>query len=138
MHTTVAGKDLMLYNILVVDDDKNTAVYLADLLRLLGHTVNVAFGPRGALYKLNNVIPDMLFLDVNMPGVDGLEICRYLRRDPATAKIPVVIVSANDERAHQEAAFLAGANYYIVKPAMIEDLEKAIEQVMSPAMPSHD
>jgi CheY-like chemotaxis protein len=126
----------MPYNILVVDDDKNTAVYLADLLRLLGHNVSVAFGPRGALYKLNNGMPDMLFLDVNMPGVDGLEICRFLRRDPATANVPVIIVSANDEKAHQDAAFLAGANYYIVKPAMLDDLEKAIAEVMAPATPS--
>jgi CheY-like chemotaxis protein len=45
-------------------------------------------------------------------------------------------VSANDEKAHQDAAFLAGANYYIVKPAMLDDLEKAIAEVMAPATPS--
>ena len=125
----------MPYNILVVDDDKDTANSLADLLRLLGHTVAVALGPRGALYKLNNVIPDALLLDVNMPGVDGLEICRYLRRDPATANVPIIIVSANEEKAHQEAALQAGANYYIVKPAMLDDLELALDRVMSPAVP---
>lgn len=126
----------MSYSILVVDDDKTTAMYLADLLRMLGHRVDVAFGPRGALYKLNDLRPDILFLDVNMPGVDGLEICRYLRRDPATAFIPVVIVSANEERAHQEAALRAGANYYIVKPAMLDDLERAIKDVMLRPAPS--
>jgi CheY-like chemotaxis protein len=125
----------MPYNILVVDDDKDTANSLADSLRLLGHTVAVAFGPRGALYKLNNVIPDALLLDVNMPGVDGLEICRYLRRDPTTAHVPIIVVSANEEKAHQEAALQAGANYYIVKPAMLDDLERALGQVMSPAVP---
>jgi CheY-like chemotaxis protein len=125
----------MPYNILVVDDDKKTANSLADLLRLLGHTVSVAFGPRSALYQLNNVIPDVLLLDVNMPGVDGLEICRYLRRDPTTAGVPIIIVSANEERAHQEAAIQAGANYYIVKPAMLDDLERALGRVMTPAAP---
>jgi CheY-like chemotaxis protein len=125
----------MLYNILVIDDDKNTAMYLADLLRLMGHNVTVAFGPRGALYKLSEVVPDVVFLDVNMPGVDGLEICRYLRRDPATADVPVVVVSANEEKAHQEEALLAGANHYIVKPAMFDDLQKALDQVMTPATP---
>jgi CheY-like chemotaxis protein len=128
----------MPFNILVVDDDKDTANSLADLLRLLGHTVAVALGPRGALYKLNNVIPDVLFLDVNMPGVDGLEICRYLRRDPSTASVPIVIVSANEEKAHKDAALRAGANYYIVKPAMIEDLERALNHVTSPAVPPHN
>ncbi len=125
----------MPYNILVVDDDKNTANYLADLLRLLGHTVDVALGPRGALYKLNQSIPDILCLDVNMPGVDGLEICRYIRRDPRTGNMPIIIISANDEKAHKDAAFMAGASYYIVKPAMIEDLEVALAQVMKSPQP---
>ncbi len=125
----------MLYNILVVDDDKNTAMYLADLLRLMGHNIVVTFGPRGALHKLGEVVPDVVFLDVNMPGVDGLEICRYIRRDPSTAQVPIVIISANEEKAHQDAAIQAGANYYIVKPAMFEDLQKALERVMTPAAP---
>src|SRR5262249_45533904 len=116
----------MPLRIVVVDDDKATATSLADSLRLLGHQVIVALGPRGALTQLNRLVPDMVFLDMNMPGVDGLEICRYLRRDPRTARIPIVIVSANEEQAYKDAARKAGANYYIVKPAMIEDLERAI------------
>src|SRR5258708_23035111 len=123
----------MPYNILVIDDDKTTANYMADQLRLLDHKVAVACGRRGGLFQINHAVPDVLFLDVNMPGVDGLEICRYLRRDPKTAKVPIVVVSANEEKAHQDAAFKAGANYYIVKPAMMDDLEKALAQVMAPA-----
>ncbi|HVO41557.1 MAG TPA: response regulator [Aggregatilineales bacterium] len=123
------------YNILVVDDDKKTANYLADMLRLLGHTVSVALGPRSAINRLGEVIPDVLFLDINMPGVDGLEICRYLRRDPISADLPIVVVSANEEAAHKQNAFMAGANYYIVKPAMLEDIEKAIAAVLRPDAP---
>ena len=123
----------MPYNILVIDDDKTTANYMPDQLRLLDHKVAVAFGPRGGLFQLNHAVPDVLFLDVNMPGVDGLEICRYLRRDPKTAKVPIIVVSANEEKAHQDAAFKAGATYYIVKPAMMDDIEKALAQVMAPA-----
>jgi len=51
----------MFYNILVVDDDKQAATYLADMLKLLGHTVSLAIGPRSALGKLGEVIPDVLF-----------------------------------------------------------------------------
>jgi twitching motility two-component system response regulator PilH len=127
----------MLYNALVVDDDKKTANYLADMLRLLGHTVTVAIGPRSALNKLSEVIPDVLFLDINMPGVDGLEICRYLRRDPVSETLPIVVVSANEEQLHKQNAYAAGANYYIVKPAMMDELEKALELVLSPDAPQN-
>jgi CheY-like chemotaxis protein len=120
----------MYYNALVVDDDKTMADCLADLLRLLGHTAVVAPSPRAALHSLMRRIPDVLFLDVNMPGIDGLEVCRYLRREPAIKDLPIIIVSANDGEAHQQAALQAGANFYIVKPAMIEDVESALQQVM--------
>ena len=125
----------MAYRILVVDDNKQTAGFLADMLNLLGHNVSLALGSRGAIYRVKQIKPDVIFLDVNMPGVDGLEVCRYLRRDPVTEKLPVVIVSANDEQAHKDAAIAAGANYYIVKPPTIEDIEKALMQVMSPGAP---
>src|SRR5215470_13564554 len=125
----------MAYRILVVDDNKQTAGFLADMLNLLGHNVSLALGSRGAIYRVKQIKPDVIFLDVNMPGVDGLEVCRYLRRDPVTEKLPVVIVSANDEQAHKDAAIAAGANYYIVKPPTIEDIETALMQVMSPGAP---
>jgi CheY-like chemotaxis protein len=134
----------MGYRCLVVDDDKRTADFLADQLRLLNHTVVVAYGPRAALAQLNFDRPDIVFLDVNMPGIDGLEICRFLRRDPRTRNIPIIVVSANEEKAHQEAAHLAGANYYIVKPAMLDDVEKALVHITNSAkqpaapLPKHD
>lgn len=125
----------MPYRILVVDDNKQAAGFLADMLILLGHNVALALGSRGAIYRVKQVKPDIVFMDVNMPGVDGLEVCRYLRRDPVTAAIPVVIVSANDEQAHKDAALAAGANYYIVKPPTMEEVERALAQVMSPSAP---
>ena len=100
----------MLCNVLVVDDDRRTAESLAAMVGVLGHTVGVAFGPRMAIQMLNEVIPDVIFLDVNMPTVDGIEVLRYLRRDPYTATVPVVIVSAEDGPAHKQRASEAGAN----------------------------
>jgi DNA-binding response OmpR family regulator len=123
----------MNYKILVVDDNKATANSLAELLQMLGHQVRVAYGPRGALHQFYSGIPDLLFLDLNMPIVNGLDICRYLRSQSATAKMPIIVISANEEQSYKDAASRAGANYYIVKPAMLDDLEKAIENVMVPA-----
>ena len=122
----------MPYNILVVDDDKTTADATADMLRLLDHHVTVAYGPRAAMAQIGLATLDIVFLDINMPGVSGIEVCRYLRRDPRLATLPIIVVSANDEKHYKEAAFGAGANGYIVKPAMLEDLEAALRHVKPP------
>jgi CheY-like chemotaxis protein len=123
------------YNILVIDDDKTTADATADLLRLLDHNVIVAYGPRAAMTQVAFTAVDIVFLDINMPGVSGIEVCRYLRRDPNLANLPIIVVSANDEKPYKEAAFNAGATGYIVKPAMLEDLEAALRHVKPPATP---
>src|SRR4051794_17215962 len=122
----------MAYRVLIVDDNKNMLACLADMLGLLGHNVQAVFGPGNAMRKLSETAMDVLLLDVNMPGVNGLEVCRYARRDPTLARLPIIIVSGNADKADQDAAFQAGADYYIVKPAMIDDLEIALEKVMQP------
>lgn len=121
----------MLYNVLVVDDDRRTAQGLAAMIGVLGHTVGIAYGPRMAIQQLNEVIPDVIFLDVNMPGVTGLEVLRYLRRDPYTANVPVVIVSANDSAEEKKQALEAGANHYIVKPPTMEEIESALARMLA-------
>lgn len=120
----------MLYNVLVVEDDRQTAESLAAQLGVLGHTVAISLSPRAALQQLNQVIPDVIFMDMNMPGVNGLEVLRFLRRDPTTAAVPVVIVSAEEEDEIKKAAREAGANHYIVKPPTIEQLEEALANVI--------
>ena len=120
----------MLFNVLVVEDDRRTAQGLADQLGMLGHTVAIAYGPRMALQQLNQVIPDVIFMDINMPGVNGLEVLRFLRRDPVTAEVPVIIVSANDEKEAINLATRAGANDYLIKPPTIEEIEVALAKVV--------
>jgi CheY-like chemotaxis protein len=125
----------MRYNILIVEDDRQMAQSLAALCGVLDHNVTVCYGTRMAIQQLNEVIPDVIFMDINMPGVDGLEMVRFLRRDPVTAEVPVVIVSAEEQSSAKKAAIDAGANYYIVKPPMIEDLEKALDEVVKLDIP---
>lgn len=128
----------MGYKAMVIDDDKRTADFLADQIRLLGHTVKTGYGPRAALSQIIFDVPDVLFLDINMPGIDGLEVCRFLRRDVRTSNLRIIVVSANEEKAYQDAAIEAGANYYIVKPAMMEDIENALSLVMGPEHQAKD
>ncbi len=125
----------MRYNVLIVEDDRQMAQSFASMFTVLGHNVAVCYGTRMAIQQLSEGIPDVVFMDINMPGVDGLEMVRYLRRDPLTAQLPVVIVSAEDQISAQKAAKEAGANYYIVKPPALEDLEKALEEVVKLDLP---
>jgi two-component system phosphate regulon response regulator PhoB len=125
----------MLYNVLVVEDDRQTAESLVAQLGVLGHTVAMALSPRVALQQLNQVIPDVIFMDMNMNGVSGLEVLRFLRRDPTTAAVPVVIVSAEEADSIKLAAREAGANYYIVKPPTLEQLEEALALVLNGTPP---
>ncbi len=120
----------MLYNVLIVEDDRQMAQSLAAQVGVLGHTVVIAYGPRMAIQQLNQVIPDVIFMDLNMPGLNGLEVLRFLRRDPTTATVPVVIVSASDNQETITAALEAGANDYIVKPPTIDAIEQALARVV--------
>ena len=125
----------MLYNVLVVEDDRRTAAGLAQQVRVLGHTVAVALGPRMAMRHLSEVIPDVILLDINMSGVNGLEVLRFLRRDPVTADVPVIMISANDSETMIRAAMDAGANHYIIKPPTIEQIEEGLEKVIAQHAP---
>jgi len=120
----------MLYNVLIVEDDRRTAQGLAAQISVLGHTVVIAYGPRMALQQLNQVIPDVIFMDINMPGVNGIEVLRFLRRDPYTERVPVIIVSANDDQETINSAMEAGANHYLVKPPTLEEIEIALSEVL--------
>lgn len=127
----------MLYNVLIVDDDRRTAESLAAQVCVLGHTVATAYGPRMAMQHLSEVIPDVIMLDLNMPGVNGLEVVRFLRRDPATVRVPVVIVSAIDAQETIQQALASGANHYLIKPPTIEDIETAFDAVLHDSPPPH-
>ncbi len=120
----------MQYNVLIVDDDKFMADSMADLITSLGHNPLAVYSSRSAMNILNEAIPEIIFLDVNMAGVDGLEVCRYIRRDPHTASIPIVVVSANDTKADIDAAYAAGANAYIIKPISTDDVEAIINRLL--------
>ena len=116
---------------LVVDDARVAANTIAQALELIGYEAQVAYGPRPALELVAQRIPDVILLDINMPGIDGVEVCRYLRRDPRTAQVPIIAVSSETQEAMVDQAYEAGANAFLSKPIDIDALEKVLEQVLS-------
>ena len=108
--------------ILIVDDAPASLGLLQDMLRGRGHRTFVATSGERALDLAQRVQPDLILLDVMLPGLDGLETCRRLKAEPTTADIPVIFVSACSETEDIVAGFDCGAADYIAKPLRLPEV----------------
>jgi DNA-binding response OmpR family regulator len=116
--------------ILVVDDD----ITITDLMKMLfmveGHQPTVVNDSTKALEMARAVNPDLITLDLMMPALTGLEVCALLKADPLLTHIPIVIISAKDDRETKNEAFRLGAKDYIVKPFVVDELLERIKTMM--------
>jgi PAS domain S-box-containing protein len=109
-------------HVLIADDNADMREYLTNLLRTSGYQVSDVTDGQQALEAIRSQVPDLVISDVMMPGLDGLQLLTALRRDPRTAALPVLLLSA---RAGQEASiegFQAGADDYLLKPFAAQEL----------------
>ena len=114
---------------LVIDDNRTTADALKQMLAVLGLKARVAYGSSPAMTLLGSgFIPNFIFLDINMPGVDGTEILAYLRREPELIPVPVFIVTSDDQPETRRKVMKLGATAMIIKPATIDVLENALKK----------
>ena len=116
--------------ILLADDNLANRETLVDFLEFLGNKVLIATTGEEALQVLESVIPDLILMDVQMPGMDGLEATRRLRADERFAHIPVIAVTALAMPGDRERCLSAGANEYISKPVGLKNLEELIKNVL--------
>ncbi|MEO1354068.1 MAG: response regulator [Cyanobacteria bacterium J06635_15] len=110
--------------ILVVDDQPHSLALLTEVLEHEKYEVWPATSGADALKKAGMLLPDLILLDVNMPGMNGYEVCRQLKADPRTQLIPVIFVSALDESCDKVQGFSVGGTDYITKP--IDTLETLV------------
>jgi CheY-like chemotaxis protein len=116
--------------VLVVDDDKAIVELLSRTLKQRGHAVMAAFDGREAMAALSRQRPDAILLDLKMPVMDGYEVLEALKHDPATADIPVVIMSAyRFDQARADTLKLAAAR--VCKPFDVEDFVTQVEAVIT-------
>lgn len=113
--------------ILIVDDEPANLQLLADLLKQRGHKVRVAPDGQLALNYIDRQKPDLILLDVNMPDMDGFEVCRRLKDNPDWAMIPVIFISASDEEQNIVRSFAAGGVDYVTKPFHSAEVEARVE-----------
>jgi PleD family two-component response regulator len=109
-------------DILIVDDTPANLNVLSAILGKRGYRVRPAINGALALKAAQKVAPDLILLDVQMPGMDGYEVCRQLKADSQTRDIPVVFISALDDVLDKVEAFEVGGADYITKPFQIEEV----------------
>jgi two-component system sensor histidine kinase/response regulator len=112
--------------ILVVDDNPTNLRMLVDYLREIGYRTLVANSGERALAQLERVQPDLILLDVMMPGIDGFETCRRIKAVPAAVDIPIIFMTALSETQHKLDGFQAGAVDYVTKPFQQEEMSARI------------
>ncbi|MDF5715583.1 MAG: response regulator [Rhizonema sp. NSF051] len=119
----------LLGTILIVEDSPSELELMSYYLKESGYNVIKATGAREALEKALSEQPDLIVTDVVMPGMSGFELCRSLKRNPATRKVPIVICSSKDQEIDRLWALRQGADAYVTKPFTREQLLRAIKSV---------
>ncbi|MEM7579384.1 MAG: response regulator [Cyanobacteria bacterium P01_A01_bin.80] len=108
--------------ILIVDDNINNIRILSDVMQMQGHSVSVASNGENALNELQTISPDLILLDIMMPGMDGFEVCRRLKAWDKTKDIPIIFMTALSDTADKVKGLKLGAVDYITKPFQQEEI----------------
>jgi putative two-component system response regulator len=110
------------YHVLVIDDDPNVRDILSDLLKRERCVVHTAESGLSGIAAARAELPDLILLDVMMPDLDGFSVCRMLRDDPLTAEVPIIMITALDDRLSRLEGVKAGADEFLSKPVELSEL----------------
>ena len=117
-------------SVLVVDDDTEIRQLLCKMLSMMGYHPFEAVNGLDALDRVQEKIPDAMILDVMMPKMDGITLCKALRKDASTANIPIIMLSGKAQQEDIDIGIQAGANRYLPKPTSMGVLLKHLQEVM--------
>lgn len=118
---------MSIHNILLVDDSKTELHYLSDLLSRRGFSVRTAENSDEAMRRLNEGKPDLILMDVVMPGMNGFQLTRAITRDPRFADVPVIMCTSKGQETDRVWGLRQGARDYVVKPVDADDLMAKIQ-----------
>lgn len=116
--------------VLVVDDEADLAAILANRLRRAGYEATLAGDGLAALELIGRDRPDLVLLDVRMPRLDGIETLRRLRRGGSTARLPVIVMTANAEASDRARALEAGADACLAKPFETAEMLARVRELL--------
>ncbi|HNS34468.1 MAG TPA: response regulator [Mesotoga sp.] len=114
--------------ILIVEDEKNIVLSLKLMLEKMGHDVVCTRSGVEALEISRKISPDLVLLDIVLPGMDGFLVCQAMRKESDTSKTPIIFISALSREEDIKKALNAGANEYIVKPFTPEKIRETVEK----------
>lgn len=115
--------------VLVVDDSPTERFYLADILHRNGYQTEMAENGEEGVAKAKELLPDLVLMDVVMPGINGFQATRMLSKDAVTSGIPVIMCTSKGQETDRLWAMRQGAAAYLVKPIAAEDLIAMIQQM---------
>jgi CheY-like chemotaxis protein len=116
--------------IIIVEDEPDTAEMFAEMMKVLGLRVFKSFGGTRAIAMISEKKPAAVILDIMMPDLSGIEVLKYMRRDPRLMNIPVIIVSAKGMPSDIQSGLDAGATHYLTKPVSFVDLKQAVQDAI--------
>ena len=118
----------MTAKILIVDDDPDICHFFQKILTEMGYEVSTASGARESLTRITRDPPDVLFLDIKMPKMDGLECLRRVRK--IKRKLPIVMITGYGDLKSAQEAMRLGADEYISKPFNLEEIKRLISELL--------
>lgn len=120
-----------MHHILIIEDDADIALAIKYSMEREGNfVVTVAANGETGLAQTKSQIPDLVLLDLNLPGLDGIEVCRHLRKDESTAGVPIIMLTARAEERDTISGLELGADDYVTKPFSVKELTARVRAVL--------
>ncbi len=116
--------------ILLVDDNENERFLWKEIIESFGHQVITVTGGKEAINYVKNSLPDLVLLDLKMPEISGLEVSKYLRKQPRLRNIPIIMLTSSDDLGDKLNGFEHGVDDYVTKEMDLQEIEKRIKAVL--------
>ncbi len=116
--------------VLIVDDEPNIITPLEFLMEQRGYNVFVADTGEKGFQLIEEVNPDLVLLDIMLPGIDGFEVCRKIRENPSSAKTKIILITAMSGEADMEKGISMGADAFIIKPFSNAEVVKKVDELL--------
>jgi DNA-binding response OmpR family regulator len=127
-----------MHTVLVIDDDELVSRTLQRTLKVYGYNTMVSSSGTEGIQLARRHRPDLVVLDIIMPGVDGYQVCRQFRGDPLLKQVPILFLTAKAKDEDKIEGFRAGADDYLSKPFNVEELQLRIKAILRRTLPQND